>query len=247
MKRFKTKNMPKYTITKILGIVFFWVLIIAIILFNMYSKSISKDVNILVNNKLDKIIYQFFNECITNDVINNDVSDIIKISKNSKEEIYAVNYDLEKTYKLLTDISNILSKGITDLEKGKIDVSIYDEYLSNGNKGLILNIPVFLNSKNIFMNNMGPKIPVLIKFNTSILTNINTKVTNYGFNNALLEVYVNVSLKKLIITPMDNSNENFNYNILIASLVVNGSVPKYYGDGFDVSSNILDIPINNSL
>ena len=244
MKKLKTKN-KNNTMNKFMFIVFFCVIICSFLLVNNYSKKISRKATILVNQKLDKVLYQFFSDLITNDVINKEsVNDILKINKNNKDEILSVDYDLEKTYKILTDISNILKVGINDLENGKIDVDLYDKYLENGKNGLILNIPLFLDSDNIFINNLGPKIPVVINFNETLLTNVKTTVTNYGFNNALLEIYITVEMQKLIITPLKKDEEKFNYDILIGALVINGSVPEFYGGNYESNSNILDIPIN---
>jgi len=190
-------------------------------------------------------MFQFFSDLITNDVINRDsVNDILEITKNSKGEILTVNYDLEKTYKILTDVSQILENGINNLENGKIDVTIYDKYLNSSQNGLILNIPLFLGSENIFLNNLGPNIPVLINFNEFLLTNIKTKVTNYGFNNALLEIYITVEMQKLIITPLKKNEDKFYYDILIGAMVVNGSVPEFYGGTYENSSKIFDIPMS---
>jgi len=139
-------------------------------------------------------------------------------------------------------VSVILKQGISNLENGKIDVKIFDKYLSNNQNGLVLNIPVFLGSSNIFLNNIGPRIPVLINFNETLLTNIRTKVTNYGFNNALLEVYITVEMQKLIITPLKKEGEKFYYEILVGALVVHGNVPEFYGGVYENSSGFLDIP-----
>ena len=193
----------------------------------------------------NKILYQFFSDLITDDVINDEtISNIFEIQKNSQNEIITVNYNLEKTYEILTNISDILKKSVSNLENGKIDIDINDKYINQNNNGLVLNVPIFIGSKNIFINNIGPKIPVVINFNDSLLTNLKTKVTNYGFNNALLEIYVTVEMKKLIITPLDRNDNKFYYDILIGALVVNGSVPKFYDGNFENSSNILDIPMN---
>ena len=107
--------------------------------------------------------------------------------------------------------------------------------------GLILKVPLFLGSDNIFLNNIGPRIPIVVNFNETFLTNVKTKVTNYGFNNALLEVYITVEMQKLMITPLKKDNSKFHYNILVSSLVVNGSVPEFYGGTYESSSGILDI------
>ncbi len=245
MKKLRTyKKLNKNTMNKIPFIVFFCIIICSIILLNIYASNTSKNAIIMINEKIDSIIYQFFNELITNDVINkNSVNDILEINKNNKDEILSVSYNIEKSYEILTEVSNILSKGLNDLERGVIDVNYYDKYLSPSLNGLVLEIPFFLGSKNIFLNNLGPRIPVLINFNETLLTNIKTKVTNYGFNNALLELYITVEMQKLIITPINKDNSKFNYDILVGALVVNGSVPEFYGSEIISSSGILDIPI----
>ena len=246
MKRFRIRKTKKRnTINKIIFVVFFCVLITSLTIFNFYSHNVSSKAVVLIDQKLDKILYQFFSDLITNDIINEEsVNNILTINKNSKGEILSVNYDLEKTYKILTEVSSILKKGINNLENGKIDVTIYDKYLEGSSNGLVLHIPLFLVNDNIFLNNLGPKIPVLINFNESLLTNIKTKVTDYGFNNALLEMYITVEMQKLIITPLKKSEEKFYYDILIGALVVNGSVPEFYGGTYENSSGILDIPMS---
>jgi len=240
MKRFKKIKNKRNTIKYLLFIVFFCVIINSIILFIKYSDSISTKGVILIQEKLDKVIYQFFTDLITDEVINvNSTGSLLEINKNSKDEIISVDYNLEKTYKTLTETSIVLKNALSDLENGKINVSIYDKYLENNKNGLILNVPFFLSSNNIFLNNLGPRIPVIINFNGALLTNIKTKVTNYGFNNALLEIYITVEIEKLIITPVFKDNDKFYYDILIGAVVVNGSVPEFYSNGLESHSNIL--------
>lgn len=245
MRRFKRIKPRKNAIKYLLFIVFFCVIINSIFLFFLYSRSTSEKSVILIQEKLDKIMYQFFTDLITDDIINfESTGNLLTINKNSKDEIISVDYNLEKTYKTLTDTSNVLKNALNNLENGKIDVKIYDKYLENNKNGLVLNIPMFLGSNNIFLNNLGPKIPVLINFNGTLLTNIKTKVTNYGLNNALLEIYITVEMEKLIITPINKDNDKFYYDILIGAIVVNGTVPKFYGGTYENGSNILDIPIS---
>ncbi len=242
MKRFISKKTSKNTIIKLL-IVFFLISSISIININVYGNKASNKVLLLANRKTDKILYLFFSEIITNDMINNEsINDILIVTKNNKDEVLRVDYDLEKSYRILNKISNVLKDNINDLENGKIDINIDDKYIKSSKNGLLLLIPFFINSNNVFINNIGPKIPVIINFNENILTNLKTKVTNYGFNNALLEVYISVELQKLIITPVHDYSDIFSYDILIGATVINGSVPNFYGGSIESYSNILDIP-----
>ncbi len=222
-------------------IVLFLVLINAIIMFNVYGKRISEKAEILVSEEIDEVVYEFFNELITNDVINKkNINDILEITRNSEGEILTVNYDLEKTYTILTLVSKILKQGLLDFQKGKVNVHYDNRYLKTSPYGMIMEVPLFISSKNIFLNNLGPRIPVLISFNETLLTNVKTKVTNYGLNNALLEIYITVEMQKLIITPIKKSQDKFHYDILVASLVVNGRVPDVYGGIYENGSAILN-------
>lgn len=233
------------TMKYLLLIVFFCIIINSIWLFFLYSKRTSEKSVVLIQEKLDKVLYQFFSDLITDDIINFDsTSNLLTINKNSNDEIISVDYNLEKTYKTLTDVSSVLKNALNDLENGKIDVKLYDKYLESNKNGLVLNIPLFLSSNNIFLNNLGPKIPVIISFNGTLLTNIKTKVTNYGLNNALLEIYITVEMEKLVITPINKDDDKFYYDILIGALVVNGTVPNFYGGTYENNSKIFDVPIS---
>ncbi len=245
MRKFHSKAKFKNTIIVKMIIVFFCVLILSIFLVKSYGNKMSEGIFTLADQKTDKILYQFFSDLITDDVINEkSINNIMKIIKNDKGEILTVDYDLEKTYKLLTDISEILKTGISNLENGHIDVSVYDNYLESSNNGLIMKVPIFLTSKNPFINNLGPKIPIIINFNETLLTNVKTKVTEYGFNNALLEIYVTVEMQKTIITPLKVIDDKFNYDILIGALVVNGVVPNFYSGNYEALSSIFAVSLS---
>ena len=158
MKRFKNKKKFISTIKFKCFIVFF-IIINSLLLFISYGSNMNKDVVVLIDSKVDKVLYQFFSDLITDDVINKkSVGDILLVTKNKNDEILLVNYDLEKTYKILTDVSSVLKNAISDLENGNIKVCIEDDFLCNSSKGLVVNIPLFLNSKNIFLNNLGNKL-----------------------------------------------------------------------------------------
>ena len=49
---------------------------------------------------------------------------------------------------------------------------------------------------------MGPKVPVKLSIIGDIVSTINTKVTNYGINNAIIEVSVLVEVEELVILPI---------------------------------------------
>ena len=92
---------------------------------------------------------------------------------------------------------------------------------------------------------MRPKITVKINYTDALLTNIYTKITNYGMNNALVEAYIKISIEGQIITPITKNAEKIDYDMLISSKIINGRVPLYYGGYISTSSSIFDIPIKS--
>ena len=76
-----------------------------------------------------------------------------------------------------------------------------------------------------------------------LLTNIKTKITNYGLNNALVELYITIEITEELTSPVTYKKNKFNYDMLIASKIINGRVPYLYGECLESKSNILSIPL----
>ena len=55
-------------------------------------------------------------------------------------------------------------------------------------------------------------------------------MTNYGINNALVEIYLEVSLKYDLITPVQMQSQSLDFNVLLGAKIINGTVPNWYGN-----------------
>ena len=147
---------------------------------------------------------------------------------------------MERSYKVLQIITNEIIRKINELENGQIDVSFYDDELISNSHGVMLKVPLFISSNNALVANLGPKIYLKINFDDTILTNIKSKVTNYGMNNALIELYVTIKIKHMLISPVVKQKQTINYNVLVAAKVINGRVPEFYGGEIIKDSKIYD-------
>ena len=134
-----------------------------------------------------------------------------------------------------------LEEGNLDLLEASDDVLIYYDK-ENLKKGIIFRIPSGIVFNNSLLTNIGPKIPVRFTLVGDVLSGINTKVTNYGINNALLEVSVNIKLTLKVILPISTKEVNVETNVPIAIKMIQGNVPNYYSNG--LNSNF-SIPLNN--
>ena len=101
-------------------------------------------------------------------------------------------------------------------------------YAKNKKNYIVLRYPIGLISNNILINNLGYRIPIRLELNSNILTGIKSKVTNYGLNNALIEVYLRVKFtSNVVYFSLDDRVDN-EYEILLASKMIMGRVPEMF-------------------
>ena len=168
------------------------------------------------------------------------MKDIIVINKNKEGEILYVSYDMDQAYFALEVVTQELETSISELENGTSNIN--SRNIVSGKKGIALKMPLFINSKSMFLSNLGPNIYIPINFVGSVLTNIKTKITDYGINNALVERYVTIVLETNLISPVVDEMSKINYDVLVASTVINGRVPSVYGGIIESKSGSLSVP-----
>lgn len=206
-------------------------------LYGVYSKDTILDV---AKIKLNDFMKNFLSSNIGYDLIKDEgIENVLVINKNKDNEILYLNYDLDIAYKLLDVITKELENNIQELKTGNVnDTSLYQN-----NEVLMLKLPFFIGSKNPLLVSLGPKIYVPLNFSGAILTNLKTEIKDYGLNNALVEMYVTIKINIDILYPYNKSKEEINYDVLIASSIINGRIPSFYGGVIDTKSNNVSIPI----
>lgn len=192
-------------------------LFLFIIIFSLYSKKLNPKLNdyidFLVKDEIYKKVIKS-NNFITNEEINN----ILYIDKNKSNEIVYLDYDIDKTYKLL-------NKYIDSLKK-------------DNSKSKILTVPFFIASDNIIISSLGPKIKFKYEIIDNVKGKIKTKVTDFGVNNALVEMYFELEIGYLVVIPMNKKESVLKTEILISSKVINGKVPTFYGKNIFKESGV---------
>ncbi len=219
------------TIILIMGVTFFLV--------GKFNKQMSKNIINISEMEINKASYGFITNKINNKVLNKDtLKDILIITKNKNDEILYVDFNFDVAYKILDNISNIITDSFENMEMGNIDIAYYDNGISRKTNGIILNIPIGSVMKNNYFYNLGPKVPVKVNFVGAVLTNLETKITNYGLNNALVEVFVFIEFHNQIIAPFATKDMTFKYDAVIASMMIEGKVPSFYNGTINKASDV---------
>ena len=87
-----------------------------------------------------------------------------------------------------------------------------DKKLKNG---IIYEVPVGVVFGNSLLSNIGPKIPVKIKYSGNVSLDIKTRVSEYGLNSALIEVYVLVEVTQRTILPFQSKDIKYHLKYLL--------------------------------
>ncbi len=231
MKKFK-KNKKKVNVLFLTLILCVCISINVLILINYkISPKLLKICEYSLNTYNNKLIMEFISDDQLSD---SNLNDLISLVKNKKDEIIAVNYNMNNSYKLLKNITNELYEIFN-----KKSFKDFTDYNYDIKDDLVLYYPIGLASDYIYFNNLGPIIPVRIKFLDSIVTGINTKVSNYGINNVLVEMYVNISIENNIVIPFKEENIKKDYSVLLSSKLIVGQVPSYLGGTIENSRQVL--------
>ena len=102
--------------------------------------------------------------------------------------------------------------------------------------GIVCEVPLGALTGNGFVANLGPVIPLRMSFLGQVSSHLKTKVTSYGINNLLLEVYVEVEIKGKISLPKSSDIVAIKVEAPLSIKVISGVVPNYYGGIIDKNS-----------
>lgn len=160
------------------------------------------------------------------------MNDLIKIeySKNEKE-IINVRYDVNNT-------NHFIDENLGQIENLLV-LNSSNNWFNNTNY-LVVMVPVGMLFNNLYFDSMGPKIPFKIYYMESFYANLYTKITNYGINNSLVELFIVVTVKYQIIGYRSKTIKK-TYDYLLAATLINGKVPNMYNEGIVKESNKVEL------
>lgn len=193
----------------------------------------------MIANKITKYIV---NNAYVREKVNYYASEIYDIVKNDSNEIKNIIYDSGVINNLINSVGDRVYNMFSMIESGDIrKIKVNANILSNkrnDNDGIILEIPSGLLYNNYLLSNLGPKMPVKISLNGDFESYISSEVKEYGINNAMVTIYINIKVSEQIILPFITDKVIVENKIPIFMSLVNGTIPNYYYGGFNNNSKI---------
>ena len=243
--KLKGKNRLKINKGKLI-ILIFVLLIIAIYLsfkyINLKVNPILLDYAELEAKKIASII---INDAVGKNVVENiDVDDLFLMAKDTNGEIKSIDFNPITVNKLLTKTTNTVQINLKNIEKGNLESvnldneALIDYDINKLKQGIIYEIPTGVIFGNSFLANVGPKIPVKFSLVGDIISHVSTKITDYGINNALIEINIVLELSEQVILPFVTNKIKIETSIPVALKLIQGTVPEYYMNGTQNSPSL---------
>lgn len=223
--RLKRKKKTNYVI--IFLIIF---IVTRIMLKDIGSKLAYHIENIVIKNVNKSVYNNVFSILGSDELGSEELLDVISLSKNNDGEVISVDYNMNIAYDVLSNCMDDLYSSITSLDMS----SLYKSGINN-----VYYIPMGLIYNNVLLDNLGFRIPCKINFISDIDMGFMTKVKDYGVNNLLIEIYLVIDVKSYIMSPSTYKEFGEKYEILVASKIVLGRIPMYYGGIMEKSSSIV--------
>lgn len=248
-KTYKKKKTKRIIVNKIL-VILILVIIITFFLIHIFNKKATPILMNYASLETKKLATVIINRAVSKQVASEiSLDELIITHKNNDNEINSVDFNPYLINKVLNSVTNTIQLNLKWLEEGKVDMielpdSVTIDYDKNNlQKGIIYEIPVGAITKNSFLANLGPKIPVKLNLVGSVECGINTKIKDYGINNVMLEVSVNAKVSEQVILPFSSKTISISTDIPVAMKLIEGKVPNYYANGISKDSSIFSIPI----
>lgn len=186
--------------------------------------------NIVIKNVNKSVYNNVFSILGSDELGSEELLEVISLSKNNDGEVISVDYNMNIAYDVLSNCMEDLYSSITSLDMS----SLYKSGINN-----VYYIPMGLIYNNVLLDNLGFRIPCKINFISDIDMGFKTRVKDYGVNNLLIEIYLVIDIKNYIMSPSTYKEFGETYEILVASKIVLGRIPMYYGGIMEKSSSIV--------
>lgn len=183
----------------------------------------------------------------TSEVLN--INEIMDEVPSENKNMQTIKIDTETINRKLSDINSLVQYHIEQAEKGNLsslpylDDIEYDEHAMEDKGGVVFYVPLAEATNIPLIGNLGPKIPIRFHIIGSVQSTVESNITNFGINSALVEISIRIKVNVQIIVPLASKMSIVEQKIPVAMGLVQGQVPNFYTKGGEGPRPSVEIPL----
>lgn len=246
----KKKKSKKHLFSFLLYL-FFVCFIFAFFFIYYFHRTLGPGLIRCAEDEVEKLSVLTLNNGVRKYMANHDMGDILQIVRKENGDISLVRYDTKKLNQFTIELTSLLTKDLDLLVKGNfedLDLDIgrisSNSYLKV-DEGILFMISLGSATGNSLLANIGPKIPLNLSVIGNVQTDVHSKVTNYGLNNAMIEIFVDVQMQMVIQMPFLSKKVKIKKSIPLTMEMVQGEIPNYYLDSESKDNSSIKNSVGN--
>jgi len=189
-----------------------------------YSKSeIKRIASIIINRSIDESIIKQI-----------DMDKLFIIDKSNNDEIVSVTLNSVVVNKITNAVSDACEDNLRLIEERR-----FAELKNFNINEQQFYVPSGIAFNNTFFNSIGPLIPIKLKIIGNVTSGIATEVKEYGINNSLITISVEIKVELKVILPLTTDYVSITNYVPITVKMIQGKVPEYYGGNLSIKKEPL--------
>lgn len=211
---------------KIFWIIIFILIIVAILIIKILDDKITPLARDYSISQMKRVVSIIINRSINSDILDKaNIDKLFIVTKESSGEIKDITLDSVIVNKINDNISDVCEDNLRLVEEGK-----YQELKKKFNLGEeYFYIPSGVIFGKTIFNNLGPRIPITFKMIGNVTSGIKTEIKEYGINNSLVIISVEIKVEVIVILPITSDFVSIANEVPITIKLIQGKVPEFYG------------------
>lgn len=221
--------------------VVFFALVIAIFLSTRYfGRILEKKMSIYVYEEVDRVTKMLVREVLDEEFLNSlNIKDLYFLNFD-ENNFRIIDYNVVAVNKILGIVNNKISARLNDFDCGNVELMYegtnFIKYVNGDKQGVFLNVPLGVMFSNPIFVSVGPKVPIRLLLSGQVESDLVTSIKQYGINNALLEIKVQIVVSEKIIFPFSSKYVDVSFDFPLVVELISGKVPENYlnNEKFDI-------------
>ncbi len=177
-----------------------------------------------------------------------DVNDIIVDLPSQSDDMITTKFNTDIINQVRSETVTLVKEYLQQAENGdlnslpSLENVEYDVGKMEAGDGIVFFVPLGQALNIPIIGNLGPKIPIRLHLIGSVNSDVETTITEFGINNAKVDVDIFIEVNVQIIIPFATSSATVKQKIPVAMGLVRGTVPHIYSAGEGTQPSI-EVPI----
>ncbi|MFF0829607.1 sporulation protein YunB [Brevibacillus sp. NPDC003359] len=189
------------------------IIVIFIVLFIVVERRVEPTLMVIAQAKAEQVAKLAITDAVTKRMSQQgvDVNEVVIMEKDENGSIKAVNFNFKEYSRIVGETTARIQNRLKEFEQEHVQTTI----------------PLGLATKNVFLEHIGPDIPVTFVPIGAVKTKLETGLKQAGINMVLVTVYIHVEVDLRVIIPFATKQQTVTTQIPVSEALIVGKVPAY--------------------